>query len=573
VNLMSDKVTLMIGGPAGSGVLNAGLNMFAKSCLRSGLKVFTKAEYPSLIRGGHNYLTVTVDTEDVYSHSNEINLLIALDKKTVEMHLDDVKGGVIYDSTMDVEIPENVLAFSIPLKEASEKLGSEIYQNTIAIGAALGLLGLGLEELEKIIRENFFHKGEKVVNANIKAAHAGYSLSKDKKYPYKLSKQNFDDRILLNGNDAIVAGAVKAGCKFISAYPMTPATSVLTGMAKFSRDFGIVVKHTEDEIASINMAIGAGFVGTRAMTCTSGGGFALMAEGLGLSAQAEVPVVIIESQRPGPGSGMATRTGQGDLNFMLNASTDEFPRVVIAPGDVNECFYLTQQAFNIAEKYQMPVIILVDKFLSTSCSSVHKFNKEMKVDRGKIVVNPENYKRYEVTKDGISARALPGTMGGEHVTSSYEHDEKGVEDETRENRIKMHDKRYRKFKTLEKELSEPELKGDGDFVVVSWGSTKGIVREAEKILKQENSDFTHLHLSFLSPFCKSVFEKLKGKKLIVVENNKTSQLSQLILKETGIVVNHKVLKYDGRQFDPEDLAEGLRDVIATGNEEIIINGD
>jgi 2-oxoglutarate/2-oxoacid ferredoxin oxidoreductase subunit alpha len=567
---MSDKFTLVIGGPAGSGVLNAGLNMFAKTCLRNGLKVFTKAEYPSLIRGGHNYLTITVDRENVYSHSNEINLLIALDKKTVEEHLEDVKGGIIYDSQLDVEITEDVLCFPVPLKEAAEKIGSVIYQNTVAIGAALGLLGLSLEELEKIIKENFSHKGEKIVNANIKAAYAGYSFVKDKKYPYKLNKQIFDNRILLNGNEAIVAGAVKAGCKFISAYPMTPATSVLTGMAKFSRDYGIVVKHTEDEIASINMAIGAGFTGVRSMTCTSGGGFALMAEGLGLASQAEVPVVIVESQRPGPGSGMATRTGQGDLNFILNASTDEFPRVVIAPGDVNECFYLTQQAFNIAEKYQMPVVILVDKFLSTSCSSVHVFDSEVLVDRGKIVVKPENYKRYEVTKDGISPRVLPGTVGGEHVTSSYEHDEKGVEDETRENRVKMHDKRYRKFETLEKELSEPKLNGEGDFVVVSWGSTKGIVREAEKILKQENSDFTHLHLTFLSPFCKSVFEKLKGKKLIVVENNKTSQLSQLILKETGRKVDHRILKYDGRQFDPEDLADGLLDVIATGKEEVVL---
>jgi len=381
-------------------------------------------------------------------------------------------------------------------------------------------------------------------------------------------------RILLKGNDAIVAGAVKAGCKFISAYPMTPATSVLTGMAAHSRDYGIVVKHTEDEIASINMAIGAGFTGVRAMTCTSGGGFALMCEGLGLAAQTETPVVIIESQRPGPGTGMATRTGQGDLNFMLNASTDEFPRVVITPGDVNECYELTQQGFNLAEKYQTPVIILLDKFLSTSFQSVEKFNKQVGIDRGKIVIKPdENYKRYLITSDGVSPRALPGISKGEHVASSYEHNENGMEDESVENRVKMHDKRYRKFSTMAAELPEPKLIGDGRFVVIDWGSTKGIVREAEKIFKEESSGFCHLHLTVLSPFPKEVFKKLKDKRLIVVENNKTSQLSQLILKETGRKVNHRVLKYDGRQFSPEELAEGLMDVMATGKEEFVVNGE
>ena len=359
-----NKFTLMIGGPAGSGVLNAGLGMFAKTCMRNGLKVFTKAEYPSLIRGGHNFLTITVDEENVYSHSNEVNLLIALDKLTVENHLDEVKGGIIYDtSSFTVELPEEILNFGIPLKKIAEEYGSVLYRNTVAIGAALRLIGLDLTELEKIITEKFSKKGQEIVDSNIKAAKAGYDFVKGRQFPFMFVRKETENRILLNGNDAVVAGAVKAGCKFISAYPMTPATSVLTGLASVSRDYNIIVKHTEDELASINMAIGAGFAGVRAMTCTSGGGFALMAEGLGLAAQAEVPVVIVESQRPGPGSGMATRTGQGDLNFMLNASTDEFPRVVIAPGDVNECYELTQLAFNLAEKYQTPVILLLDKFL------------------------------------------------------------------------------------------------------------------------------------------------------------------------------------------------------------------
>jgi 2-oxoglutarate/2-oxoacid ferredoxin oxidoreductase subunit alpha len=563
-----DKFTFMIGGPAGAGILNTGLQLFAKTCLRNGLSVFTCAEYPSLIRGGHNHLAVSVSNDEIFSSSREINLLVALDKLTVDEHMEDVKGGVIYDSSsFTVDLPEDILSFPIPLKEISEKNGSVLYRNTVAIGAAFGLMGIPLKEMEKIIKDKFSKKGDEVVDGNIKSARDGWDFVLNKPFPFKLAVGD-KDQILLNGNDAVVLGAIKAGCKFISAYPMTPATSVLTGMARYSRAKGIVVKHTEDEIASINMAIGAGFAGARAMTCTSGGGFALMAEGLGLAAQTETPVVIVESQRPGPGTGMATRTGQGDLNFMLNASTDEFPRVVIAPGDVKECYYYIQQAFNIAEKYQMPVVLLLDKFLSTSCQSV-VLDKDAGIQRGKIADKLE--KRYEITQDGVSPRTLPGNPNGIFIASSYEHNEHGVEDESRENRIKMHDKRYKKLETLAEELPEPKLFGDSDFIVISWGSTKGIVREADKILKDDNSDFTHLFLPILSPFPKKVFEKLKGKKLIVVENNKTSQLSDLIAKETGRVVDHKILKYDGRQFNPEDLSRALREVMATGVKEVILS--
>jgi 2-oxoglutarate/2-oxoacid ferredoxin oxidoreductase subunit alpha len=538
-----------IGGPAGSGVLNAGLNMFAKTCLRNGLNVFTCAEYPSLIRGGHNYLTVSISDEKIYSHHKNIDLLIALDQKTIDKHK-NISKTIIHDSSL------NGNGIALPLKEIAEKNGSTLYMNTVAIGAALKLIGLPIEQLNTIINEKFSKKGEDVVNANIQAAKAGYDSVTQEKLTNFLPAQS--KKILLNGNEAIVAGAIKAGCKFISAYPMTPATSVLTGMAAESRNYNIVVKHTEDEIASINMAIGAGFTGVRAMTCTSGGGFALMAEGLGLAAQTETPLVIVESQRPGPGSGMATRTSQGDLNFILNASTDEFPRVIIAPGDVNECFYLTQKAFNLAEKYQTPVIILVDKFLSTSNSSIEPFDKLIPINRGKVVITTDgNYKRYSITPDGISPRVLPGLANAEHVASSYEHNENGTEDESPKNRIAMHDKRFRKFETMARELKQPKVIGKSDNIIISWGSTKGIVREAHKLLK----NFSHLHLPILSPFPKQTLEKIKDKNLIVVENNKTSQLSDLIAKETGIIIQKKILKYDGRQFNPEDLAKELKEVL------------
>jgi len=554
------KFNWRIGGEAGKGIINIG-QIFAKACLRDGLKVFSYAEYPSLIRGGHNYLNVSVSDENVYSHSSKVDLLLALDKETIVKH-NKSSSAVLCDVSLS-KITKGK-CYAIPMQEIAKDLGNVLYQNIVAIGATLGLVGLDLKQLDKLLKETFSHKDKNVINANLKAAKAGWDYAKENfKFDIKISPAKKEDRIFISGNDAIVAGAINAGCKFISAYPMTPATSILTGMAKYSRDYNIVVKHTEDELASINMAIGAGFTGVRSMTCTSGGGFALMSEGLGLAAQTETPVVIAVSQRPGPATGLATRSGQGDLQFALHSSQDSFPRVVIAPGDVNECFYLTQQAFNIAEKYQIPVVILVDKFLSTAHSSVHNFSmnlfsKRIKIERGKIATGSAKYKRYLITKDGISPRTLPGTKNGEFVASSYEHDEHGAECEDKENKIDMTDKRYKKFEVLAKELSDPKLFGNSNNVVVSWGSTKGVVRESRKICKK---DFAHIHLSFISPFPTKFFNKLSKKNLIVVEGNKTSQLSDLIRKETGIEIKHKILRYDGRPFDPENLAKEVSKLI------------
>ncbi|MBT3582776.1 hypothetical protein HN510_03075 [Candidatus Woesearchaeota archaeon] len=361
------KFNWRIGGEAGKGIINIG-QIFAKACLRDGLKVFSYAEYPSLIRGGHNYLNVSVSDENVYSHSSNVDLLLALDKETIVKH-NKSSSAVLCDVSLSKIVRGK--CYAIPMQDIAKDLGNILYQNIVAIGATLGLVGLDLKQLNNLLRETFAHKDKKIINANIKAAKAGWDFAKNNfKFDIKLSPMpskskdlrghaeqssawKKEDRIFISGNDAIVAGAIKAGCKFISAYPMTPATSILTGMAKYSRDYNIIVKHTEDEIASINMAIGAGFTGVRSMTCTSGGGFALMSEGLGLAAQTETPVVIAVSQRPGPATGLATRSGQGDLQFALYSSQDSFPRVVIAPGDVNECFYLTQQAFNIAENVQI----------------------------------------------------------------------------------------------------------------------------------------------------------------------------------------------------------------------------
>jgi 2-oxoglutarate ferredoxin oxidoreductase subunit alpha len=342
-------------------------------------------------------------------------------------------------------------------------------------------------------------------------------------------------------------------------------------MAANEKNYGIVVKHTEDEIAAINTAIGAAFAGVRAMTATSGGGFALMVEALGLAAQTEVPLVIIESQRPGPATGMATHSGQGDLRFVLHAGTDEFPRVVVAPGDQEECFYTTFDAFNIAERYQIPVIVMLDKYVSESYRSILEFKAEgLRIDRGALLTSEQaasmaDYKRYSVNDTGISPRAVPGQKNCMHTASSYEHDEEGHEREEEENRVRMHNKRYRKFELLSKEVPMPEIVGDADaeITIVGWGSTKGPIKEAMKILQKEGVKVNYLQVKYISPFpTQRVAEAMvAAKRTLLIENNKTGMLGSVIREMCGMDFDYKMFKYDGRPFAPEDIAAGAKNIL------------
>ncbi|MDI6721455.1 MAG: 2-oxoacid:acceptor oxidoreductase subunit alpha [Candidatus Aenigmarchaeota archaeon] len=583
---MKNKFSWKIAGEAGDGILNAGM-MFARMCVRSGLNVFATAEYPSLIRGGHNHLDVMVDEEPLFSHTKYVDVLVALNKESVEKHAHKISqdGGIIYDGDKTQfdrnDIRDDIKMFPIPLLKIADQNGGKIMRNVVAMGATVALIDFDIEIFNHVIRDNFgAKKGEVVANANITAAKAGYDYIKQNfsGFKYRLSARKKKNVIFLSGNEAIAAGAIKAGCKFLAAYPMTPATSVMTNMAAQEKNYNIVVKHTEDEIAAINMAIGASYAGVRSMVCTSGGGFCLMTEGLGLAAQTEVPLVIVEAQRPGPGTGMATHSGQGDLRFVLHASTDESPRVIIAPGDQTECFYLTAEAFNIAEKYQMPVIILTDKYLAESYKSVPVFNtSNISIERGKLLEEKDfgdDFKRYRVTEDGVSPRSIPSQKGGEHTASSYEHDEEGYEREEEGIRIKMHNKRHRKFENLKKELPLPALRGDddADITIISWGSTKGPVLQAMKKLSQKGIKTNFCHIVYLSPFPEeSIAEIIMGSKhIVVIENNKTSQLSGIIKELTEVDVDYKILKYDGRPFYPEEIVRGIKDILENSDAKEIV---
>ncbi len=573
-----------IAGVAGDGILNAGL-MLAKCAAKGGLWSFASAEYPSLIRGGHNHLDVRISERQLLTHTSKLNLLVALNQESVDKHAKKLTsgGGIIFDGDnlkLDQRMRKDVNLYPVPLLKIANGLGNKIFRNVVAMGATLALADFDLELFNSVIRDNFGRKkGSEIAEANIKALKAGYDYVKSNfadNFKYKLKPAGKGNRLFMSGNEAISAGAIKAGCKFFAAYPMTPASSILHTMAAFEKDYNIVVKHTEDEIAAMNMAIGANFAGVRGMTATSGGGFALMTEAFGLAAQTETPLVVVNAMRPGPATGMATHSGQGDLRFILHAAPDDFPRIVLAPGTTEECYYLTFYAFNLAEKYQLPVVVLTDKYLGESYSTMEKFEANLKVDRGllandgqlKELSNNGGYLRYRITDTGVSLRARPGQAGGEHVASSYEHDEEGYEREEEDNKNKMAAKRFRKLEEAAKEIPDPVLIGpeDAELTIVGWGSTKGPILEAMKLMKKEGAKINYLQIVFVSPFPEKFVEAVlgKSKNIAIVENNQTAQMASVIREHTGIKIENKILKFDGRPFSPEELYSRFKEIILKG---------
>jgi len=577
----NNQLNCLIGGEAGFGIMSAG-KLFALSFLRGGLYVFSSAEHPSLIRGGHNYVQVRAGEKPVYSHSDRINMIVALNQETYDKHIERLTpdGGIIFDETV-VTIDKEYLkgkkqkAFSLPFNAISKEIiGTTILRNVVSLGAVFAVcdypLNLFLDALEKL----FSKKGDKIVESNKKAAEAGYNHIKGnykEDFYYKVRKVSSAPKMLINGNEAVSLGAIRAGCKFLSAYPMSPASSILHFLAGKAQEFDIVVHQVEDEISAVNMAIGAAFAGARSMTCTSGGGFALMVEGLGLAAMTETPIVIIECQRPGPATGLPTRTEQSDLKFVINASQGEFPRIVMAAGNVEECFYFTGEAFNLAEKYQIPVIVLSDAYLANSFESVEKFDQtRIQVERGKLISEEglntlDEYHRHEHTDDGVSLRAFPGQKGGIFTTTGNVHCVDGHISENMENRAKMVDKSYKKLAKLEQNIPSPEITGkeDADITIIGWGSTKGPILEAMKILEENGITANYLQFVYLSPFpAERTIEIInKAKITLIVENNKTAQLASLVKEHTGLDIDHKLLRYDGRPLTPEQIFEKVREVV------------
>jgi len=559
----------MVGGEAGQGVQSVGF-LLAKVFARGGYHIFADQDYESRIRGGHSFFRVRVRDGMVGAIAEAVDILIALNRETIELHQAELAAGgvVIFDGEKAKGIGGDGSLFSVPLERlAEEKAGNKVMSNTVALGAALALVDYDLEILNKVLVEHF-GRG-KVADGNIEAARAGYEYAKAgyKGDMRRLRPVAPAKRMLLNGNEAISLGAMAAGCKFMSAYPMTPTSSIMEYMAAKSKDLDLVMVHAEDEIAAVNMAIGAAFAGVRAMTATSGSGFCLMVEGLGLSGVTETPVVIVDGQRPGPAVGLPTRTEQGDLQFVLHAHHGDFPRAVLAPATVEDAFWVTVRAFNWAEKYQLPVIILTDHHLASSYATVAPFDlSRVTIDRGLLFSSqdgePSEYMRHRVTPSGISPRAFPGLSKALVVTDCDEHDEEGHLTEDAGIRAAQVQKRWRKFLSLKQEIAAPQVYGPqkAQTALIGWGSTYGAIHEAVDMLNKDGASASMLHLNELWPFpAQAVADVLsKARNSCVIENNATGQLARLIKAETGRDMSGKILKFDGRPFTPAYIAEAVR---------------
>jgi 2-oxoglutarate ferredoxin oxidoreductase subunit alpha len=576
-------VVVGIGGAAGDGLDKSG-DTIAKTCSRLGLYVSAYNSYQSVIRGGHIWLRVRIAEKKVCSHGDHLNVLIALNQDAIERHAREVEpgGAIIYnadkltcDSTL---IGSQVLLVPLPLKELTKSFGRlpPIMQNTVALGALLYLLGLEFEMAASVLADTFKHKGEAVVDQNVRVAQAGYDFAKDNSVPlgYEWNYTRIK-RPFITGNEAFALGAVAAGCKFYSAYPMTPASSILHWMAAHGAKCGVVVKQCEDELAVVNIAIGAGHAGVRAMCGTSGGGFALMTEAIGQAGMIEAPVVIIEVQRGGPSTGIPTKTEQADLNQVFGASQGDYPRVIIAPTDTADCYYSAVEAHNLAEKYQLPVTIISDLLLSEHPETIEAgaLRNDVPIERGEIVSDwsQENgqFKRYAFTRSGVSPRALPGTEGAMYVAATDDHDEEGVVISdvftSPPVRRKIQEKRMRKLDKVLQELALPRLEGppDADVTLIGWGSTKGVIDEAIALLAEQGIRANHLQIKYLCPFqASAVNEILRGtKRTVCVECNYTGQFARHLRAETGFSVNHLILKYDGEPFEPHHIVEQLRAIL------------
>ncbi len=568
-------LTIRIGGAAGQGLQTIG-DVISKTLVRSGYHVFTIQDYLSRIRGGHNYTQVRVRDVPVASQREGVHLLVGLDPATAEVEVGEMHPGgtFIFDEALQVPQGAAEHLLPLPLKRLAKEAGDPVTENTVASGAILGLLSGDLELLGQLLSETFARKGSQVVDMNLKAARLGHDWARErcpKCVPVSLPRIKAPARMLITGNEALGLGALAAGCRWMSAYPMTPSTGILDFLASKSAEHGLVVEQAEDEIAAVNMAIGASFAGVRALTATSGGGFALMNEGLALAGMTETPLVVVLGQRPGPATGLPTRTGQEELLYALHAGAGEFPRVILAPGTAEEAFYLMAKAFNLAERYQVTAVIMSDQLLADSSYTLEGLDFErVKVDRGPMWEPqgkaPYSYERHAFTENGVSPRLYPGARDQLVMTDSDEHTPDGHITEDLAIRVKMVEKRnLRKFPGLRSEAAPPQLYGPStaEVTLMGWGTSRAAMTEAVDLLREQRVTANAVIFSEVWPMpVEAVQALLKDKRqLVAVEGNLTAQLAGLVYCHTGVACDHLCLKYDGRPFTADYILRELSGLI------------
>lgn len=554
-------LNILIGGAAGDGIETIA-HLLGKVLVRQGYGVLATKDYMSRIRGGHNFSQLRVETDSPWAAASSVDVLVALNEETHRLHRGNLAPGgrVVFDPQLFSLPPGDEQAVPVRLGALARAAGAKIMANTVAVGAVLAMIGLELGGAGRLLEEIF--SADKA-RQNRDALQAGYDEAASMCagcLPLPPSA-GAGPRIFADGHELLGMAALASGCRFLSAYPMTPSTGIFTYLAGKQEEFGVVVEQAEDEIAAINLALGASFTGVRSLVCTSGGGFALMVEGLSLAGMTETPLVVVVAMRPGPATGFPTRTEQGDLNFVLHAGHGEFPRAVLSATHPEDAFWRMHKAFDLADKYQMPVLFLSDQHFADSARAIPPLDFSGLRYRRYLAASVEHrpYQRYRLTPGGLSPRALPGQFPGETVLAdSDEHDEAGNITEDAEMRNLMVRKRLQRLQEVAAEMDEPELYGhpEPDILLLGWGSTYGILRETVDILKAELHRVALLHFSDLWPLPMSRVTQLipRARWSFCVENNATGQFAGLLRRETGLTVDHQILKFDGRPFDSHQVA-------------------
>ncbi len=563
-------VVIVLCGAAGQGVQTVE-HILVRLLRQAGFHVFATKEYMSRIRGGINSTEIRISSERVSAPVDRIDILLPFHPDA----LDHLKARISTETTVIgdrknicLDCPAEVTDFiDVPFAEIAEDIGGRLFINIIAAGVVLGMLDVNMKMVSDFISEFFVKKDKEIVRKNIEAIKLGCQRGKELrdsgKAKYTLKNPSAKNEVLLNGAEAVGLGALAGGCDFLSSYPMSPSTGVMVFLSQHMEDFGVVVEQAEDEIAAINMALGGSYAGARTMVTTSGGGFALMTEGVSLSGMIETPVVIHLAQRPGPATGLPTRTEQADLELALYAGHGEFPRVIFAPGSLEDAFDLTKKAFELADKYQIPAFILTDQYFMDTFTNIRPFDLEGIDIEKHIVKTDKGYKRYALTEDGISPRGIPGFGDGLVGADSDEHDEDSHITEDLDLRTQMVDKRLKKMELLKSEIIPPEFVGSEDYeiLLIGWGSTYHAIKEALKELNREDIAFLHFKQVYpLYPGSQEYFDR--AKQTIIVENNATSQFGKIIKLYTGHSVGGNLLKYNGLAFTVEEIVKGLKDKLS-----------
>lgn len=566
------RFSIKFGGESGQGINSLG-EILAKALKNSGYKIFGYREYPSLIRGGYASYQIDVANDLINSSSQYCDILVCSSRRSIYQYIRDLRpnGILIHTLTAVTFKPDDQdfikqnniqVKYVDALTLAKQQGGNALMSNMILLGSLSEIIGLDLSAVEHIVSDQFADK-PKLLEIDLKCLKVGHELN-IANYPLAFIKhEGWHESKIITGNHAIALGAISAGARAYYSYPMTPASSILTYLAETSHESGMLVKQAEDEITAAQMALGSMHMGTRAFTGTSGGGFDLMTETISLAGIIETPMVLVLAQRPGPATGLPTWTSAGDLNLAIHAGHGEYPRIVISASDFESAYSLIQSAFDLAEKFQTPVIFLTEKQIAEGLYNIKDLPQDIEINRHLISktenINNTNLKRYQFTENGISPRWLPGSDLPQYNANGDEHDEIGDVNEEALNSKLIAEKRMRKMKLITESLPEPTLYGDndGDITFIGWGSVKPVVDDVRKILEQNNSSLkiSYLHFDYLFPLRTEKLSEVLGsaKRPVLIENNYLGQLGHLIAAETGFKFNEKLLKYDGRPFFIEDI--------------------